>query len=124
MPRPPRDGTAECWDQPSSGKSSSGCLDDLVRLETARADVDPPAGRALLHPDLLQVRVEAPPGRDHRVASGVPEGGLLAAAVAYAGHGPDQASGPSLARGRLRDQRHPRHGERRVAPLVPLVAPR
>src|SRR3954452_17585543 len=64
------------------GKCALGGLGDLVRLQAARADVDAPgAATLLLDADLLEVRVEAPPGRDHRVASRVPEGGTLAAAV-------------------------------------------
>ena len=70
-----------------------GGLRDLVRLQAARADVDARGcRRLLLDPDLLQVRVEAPPGRDHRVAPRVAEGGALAAAVTDLGHGTGHGS--------------------------------
>src|SRR5262245_55142213 len=57
-------------------------LGDLARLETAGADVDAPGPALVVDADLLEVRVEAPPGGDHRVAAGVTERGLLAAVEA------------------------------------------
>src|SRR6188472_1011048 len=61
-------------------------LDDLVGLQTARADVDATGAPAIVDPHLLQVGVETAPGGDHRVAPGVPERGPLAAAVTDLGH--------------------------------------
>jgi len=58
----------------------------LVRLQAAGADVDPSRAAVVVDPDLLQVRVEAPPGGDHRVAARVAERGALAAAEADLGH--------------------------------------
>src|SRR6187399_3409036 len=86
---------------PDSGRGSLGGLDYLVRLQAARADVDAAGAGALVDPDLLEVRVEAAPGRDHRVAARVSERGLLAAAVAYLGHrrrhGSDRAAAVATA---------------------------
>src|SRR5687768_14897299 len=59
----------------------SGGLGDLVGLEAAGADVDAPGAAGLGDPDLLQVRLEAPLGGDHRVAPGLAERRSLAAAV-------------------------------------------
>src|SRR3954451_13258156 len=56
-------------------------LCDLVGLEAARADVGAQLAAVLLDPHLLQVRIEAPLGRDHRVASGLAERRPLAAAM-------------------------------------------
>jgi PAS domain S-box-containing protein len=62
-------------------------LGHLVGLQAARADVNAPRPAArILDADLLQVRVEAPPGGDHRVTPRVAERGALAAAVADLGH--------------------------------------
>ena len=61
-------------------------LGDLVGLETAGTDVGPQTAAVLDDPHLLQVRIEASLGRDHRVASGLAERRSLAAAVAYLGH--------------------------------------
>src|SRR5918997_1887026 len=59
----------------------------LAGLKAARADVG--AGRRALvkDPHLLEVRVEAPLRRDHRVTAAVPERGTLAADVTDLGHG-------------------------------------
>src|SRR3954463_15512254 len=58
-----------------------GGFEDFARLETAGADVL--AGRGALDddPDLLQVRVEAALGSDHRVGAGMPERRALSAGV-------------------------------------------
>src|SRR5919112_5004109 len=77
--------------------SALGVLRDLVALQAARADVDAPGAAAVVDPDLLQVRVEAAPGGDHRVASGVPERGTLAAAVTDLGHRRRDGSDPRVA---------------------------
>src|SRR5881394_469467 len=61
-------------------------LCDLVRLKAARADIGTQLAAVLLDPHLLQVRIEAPLGGDHRVASGLAERRSLTAAVAYLGH--------------------------------------
>ena len=68
------------------GQMASGRLRHLVGLQAAGADVGAKRAAALLDPDLLQVRVEAPLGRDHRVAPGLAEARALAAAVTYLGH--------------------------------------
>src|SRR5690242_17039484 len=65
---------------------SLGRLGDLVGLQTASADVGAERATVLLDPDLLQVRLEAALRRDHRVAAGLAEGRLLAAAVTYLCH--------------------------------------
>lgn len=51
------------------GSKGSDGLDDLAGLDAARADVLAARGLALKDADLLQVRVEATLGRDHRVAA-------------------------------------------------------
>src|SRR5687768_1320171 len=56
-------------------------LGDLPGLEAARADVDALRAPVLIDADLLEVRVEAAPGGDHRVASRVPERRTLPAGV-------------------------------------------
>ena len=61
-------------------------LDDLAGLQAPRADVDAAGAPAVVDSDLLEVRIEAAPGRDHRVAPRVSERGTLAAAVADLGH--------------------------------------
>src|SRR6476619_8499784 len=66
--------------------TASGGLYDLVGLEAARADVGAQLAAVLLDPHLLQVRIEAPLGGDHRVAAGLAERRSLAAAVANLGH--------------------------------------
>src|SRR3954462_3487450 len=85
---------------------------DLAGLEAARADVRARRLPAEQDADALEVRVEAAPGRHHRVAPAVPEGRLLPANCAYLRHGrgsvaealsrPERASGrrgrPSRAR--------------------------
>lgn len=58
----------------------------LVRLETTGAYVNPPLPAIFRDTDLLEVRIEAPAGSDHRMAPRVSEGRLLAAAVTYLGH--------------------------------------
>src|SRR5947199_10877242 len=58
----------------------SGGLRDLAGFEAARAHVDAPRRFADHDPDLLQVRVEAALGGDHRVAEALPEGRALFAA--------------------------------------------
>jgi hypothetical protein len=65
---------------------ASGGLLDLAGLEAASAHVGAEGAAVLLDPDLLEVRIEAPLGGDHRVASGLAERRSLAAAVAYLGH--------------------------------------
>src|SRR5664280_1203557 len=52
---------------------------DLARAQAARADVGAAGDSAHQNPHLLQVRVEAPPGGDHRVAAVVSESRTLAA---------------------------------------------
>src|SRR4051794_28339784 len=69
----------------TSGRSLSS-LGYFARFEAAGADVDAAARLALGDPDLLQVRVEAPARRHHRVASRIAERGALAAAVTDLGH--------------------------------------
>ena len=54
-------------------------LGDLAGFEAARADVDATGRAALDDPDLLQVRVEASAGGDHRVAAVVAERRALGA---------------------------------------------
>src|SRR3954453_21042161 len=61
-------------------------LDDLAGLQEAGADVDAPRRLADEHAHLLQVRVEAPLRRHHRVAAAVAERGALPAAVTDLGH--------------------------------------
>src|SRR6476620_12769333 len=104
-----------------SASDASGGLDDLVRLQAASADVNPAGARAVLNPDLLQVRVEAPPGGDHRVAARVPERGSLAAAEANLGHDALDGSGRQKLRETLADQRHPHHGDGGASALIALV---
>jgi hypothetical protein len=52
---------------------------DFARAQAARADVGAAGDAAHQNPDPLQVRIEAPSGSDHRVASVVTEGRTLAA---------------------------------------------
>ena len=59
---------------------------DLVGLQAARADVDAAGSATVVDANLLQVRVEAPAGGDHRVAARVAERGTLATAEADLGH--------------------------------------
>src|ERR1700712_1887049 len=101
--------------------AASGGLGDLVGLKAASADVGAERAAVLLDPDLLQVRIEAALGRDHRVAAGLAEGRFLAAAVTYLCHRTRDGteSGDSTLH-----QRHPRNGERRVAALIAFVAAR
>src|ERR1700753_1996468 len=101
--------------------AASGGLGDLVGLQAAGADVGADRAPVLLDPDLLQVRLEAALRRDHRVAAGLAEGRFLAAAVTYLCH--RTRDGTESADSALY-QRHPRNGERGVAPLVALAAPR
>src|SRR3954447_7814516 len=61
-------------------------LRDLAGLQAARADVDPARRLADHDPDLLEVRVEPPPRRHHRVAAAVSQGGALPAAMTHLGH--------------------------------------
>ena len=99
-------------------------LGDLVGLEAASADVGADLAPLVDDPDLLQVRIEAAPGGDHRVASGVAERRSLAAAVTYLGHQEScmvAGRGSGQAEGALQ-QRHPRRGQGRVAALVALAA--
>ena len=63
-----------------------GVLGDLAGLEAAGADVDALRAPVLVDADLLEVRVEAAPRSDHRVASRVPERGALSAGVTDLGH--------------------------------------
>src|SRR5262249_5288428 len=107
-------------------------LGDLARLQTPRAHIGAEGSAVLLDPHLLQVRVEAPLGRNHRVAAGVAERRSLAAAMAYLGHedagwyrlallaalprpGP---IGTDLAL----EQGHAGNRERSIAALIALVA--
>src|SRR5690348_15385272 len=48
-------------------------LCDLAGLQAARADVHAPRRPAIVDADLLQVRLKAPLGCDHRVTAAVPE---------------------------------------------------
>ncbi len=73
--------------------TASGGLGDLVGLEAARADVSAQLAAVLFDPHLLQVRVEAPLGGDHRVAAGLAERRSLAAAVANLGHRVEDGTG-------------------------------
>src|SRR3954454_18462752 len=61
-------------------------LCDLAGLQAARADIDAARRLADQDPDLLEVRVEPPPRRHHRVAAAVSEGGALPAAMTHLGH--------------------------------------
>src|SRR6476646_2077984 len=61
-------------------------LGDLAGLEAAGADVHALRRLADEDADLLQVRVEPAPGRDHRMTTTVSEGGALPAAVTDLGH--------------------------------------
>src|SRR6202035_323323 len=72
-----------------------GCsegLRDLAGLKTPRAHVYATGCLADEDLDLLQVGVEAPLGRDHRVTAAVAERGALPAAVTYLGHDDRQSS--------------------------------
>ena len=78
----------------SSGRSAirgsdRGGLDgllDLARLQTTRAHIST-SRLALQHdPDALEVRIETPLGRDHRMAPVIAETGLLPADCADPGH--------------------------------------
>src|SRR6059058_2651642 len=59
---------------------------DLAGLEALRADVGPLGLALQQHADALEVRVEAPLGRHHRVAPVVAEARLLPADCADLGH--------------------------------------
>src|SRR5437868_1790502 len=87
--------------------TASGGLGDLARLEAAGAYVGAKGAAVLLDPHLLQVRVEAALGGDHRVASGLAERGSLAAAVTYLGHRSRDGTG-CRRREAWRDQWDPR----------------
>src|SRR5918992_5286310 len=100
----------------------SGGLGHLVRLQAAAADVDAPRGAVVVDSNLLEVRVEAPPGGDHRVRSRVPERGLLTAVPADLGHGTEDGSGAAPSDSRLK-LRHPQQGQGGVSTLVALVPP-
>ena len=67
-------------------RGSLGGLGHLPRFEAAGADVHAPRRAAVIDPDLLKIGVEAPLGRDHRVAAAVPEGRALAARMTNLGH--------------------------------------
>src|SRR5690348_11534329 len=69
----------------TSARLLDGLL-DLAGLQAACADVRPRRLAAQDHADTLEVRVEAPLGGDHRVASVVPEARLLPADCADLGH--------------------------------------
>ena len=119
-------GGRPCPDRRAPGRQRDlGGLDDLVGLEAAGADVGADLAPLVDDPDLLQVRVEAAPGGDHRVASGVAERRSLSAAVTYLGHYEScMVAGARLGirhSPRLQ-QGHPRHGQGRVPALVALVA--
>src|ERR687885_2737262 len=75
------DGTARAASAPGLQR-----LRDLAGLQAARADVDPARRLADHDADLLEVRVQPPLGRHHRVAAAVAEGGALPAAVTDLGH--------------------------------------
>src|SRR5215217_858923 len=83
-------------------------LDDLVGLETARADVHAPRAPTVVDPHLLEVRVEAAPRRDHRVAPGVSERGALAAAVADLRHAAFEVTRWPASEGPCASRRGPR----------------
>src|SRR6185312_4287085 len=120
----PRDGVGQPRKDEDAARrphAASGGLGDLVALQAASADVGADGATVLLDPDLLQVRLEAALRRDHRVAAGLAESRLLAAAVTYLCHG--TRDGTESADSALQ-QRHPRNGERRVAALIAFVAAR
>src|SRR5205814_4525615 len=64
----------------------------LARLEASRANVHPPRDAVDENPHPLEVRVEAAPGRNHRVAAAVAERGALPADGADLRHGAVQCS--------------------------------
>src|SRR5215208_4477291 len=83
-PRPPARGCAGATGDPAA--ALDGLL-DLAALEAARADVRAARGAAQQHSDALEVRVEAPLRRHHRVRPVVAERRLLPANGADLGHG-------------------------------------
>ena len=77
-------------DPADSGSLRAGRLNglkDLAGLEAASADVLAPGSAPDEDADLLEVRVEAPPGRHHGVAAVIPERGALFARVTDLCHG-------------------------------------
>src|SRR5262249_51815463 len=80
-----------------------------------------PRATTLLNPDLLEIGVEAPARRDHRVTPRVAEGGTLTAAVTDLGHR-GAADGSGLALERFGQFCHPHDGGSGVPSLIALVA--
>src|SRR5205085_5037379 len=93
---------------------SGGVLErllDLAGLEAARADVRARRLPGDEHADALEVRLEAPLGRHHRVAPVVAEAGLLTADRADLGHRrPRIAADTPPARAQAVSQGHVRRG--------------
>src|SRR4051794_40660040 len=75
------------WRQFGDSRDRLGGLLDLAGLQAARADVLAAGRPADLDADLLEVRVEAPLRRHHRVAAAVPERGPLSTHVTDLRHG-------------------------------------
>ena len=71
----------------STPTGESGGLRDLAGLEAARADVLAPGSAPDVDADLLEVRVEAAPRRNHGMAAAVPERRALSARIADLCHG-------------------------------------
>src|SRR5690348_6038078 len=97
------------WWMPSSftrlPPGPSDGLGHTAALEAARADVCPSRRAVEQDADALEVRVEAPLGGDHRVASVVAEAGLLRADDAHSRHAENPfrgRNGGSIARNRRR----------------------
>src|SRR5689334_20090864 len=63
-----------------------GVLRDLVGLQATGADVNAAGTSRVGDADLLQIRLEAPARRHHRVAARIAERGALAAAETHLGH--------------------------------------
>jgi hypothetical protein len=77
----------------AAGRPGSDGLADLAGLQAARADVHAPGCRTDEDADLLQVRVEAPLRRAHRVAAVLTESGTAPTAVTDLRHSAAQCSG-------------------------------
>src|SRR4051812_23080724 len=69
------------------GSRWSHCFLNLLGLEATCADVLPPGRLPDQDADLLEVRVEAPPGGHHRVAAAIPERRPLPTHVTDLWHG-------------------------------------